>query len=143
GKDVQHLTADIAGRADDCDLETHIYALFLCLSAGQEGKPAGLGAGFRSPAIPGRERWPETSDGFRRRFGHCFGNRYAIANPSGVEGRSDHAGDGDTKAVHVGSLACVLNTLILQRVKPCVPDPAFRHGRDLSRRPKVISPKQR
>ncbi len=29
---------------------------------------------YLSPAVPGRERWPKTSDGFRRRFG--FGRGY-------------------------------------------------------------------
>ncbi len=31
GKDVQHFATDIAGGAYDCNLETHVYALFLSL----------------------------------------------------------------------------------------------------------------
>ncbi|MCY1298559.1 hypothetical protein D9M70_480500 [compost metagenome] len=56
GKDVQHLPADIAGGACDCNLETHDLSSLSVSPRRVEGEPRALPRRFRSPALPGRER---------------------------------------------------------------------------------------
>ncbi|APG86312.1 hypothetical protein SAMCCGM7_Ch3598 [Sinorhizobium americanum CCGM7] len=82
-----------------------------------EAEPRGSSARVLSPAGPGRERRPETSDGFRRGFGRCFANERERASLPGM-GRQAQRSDGRTVRSHLVSSFAAALTGFSTRVKP-------------------------
>ncbi|MCJ9669148.1 MULTISPECIES: hypothetical protein [unclassified Neorhizobium] len=78
------------------------FALFLSLLVSGEGEAAVEVAEFLVPGHPGRERRPETSDGFRRRFGLGFEESGKTRPLRSLDSRQCGGSDMEFAGAHVG-----------------------------------------